>query len=238
MISFKLKKDKLIKLHEGKNVFKPTQTTQYLYSSVIKDFPKKKISIADMGCGNGVLGIGLVKTFKHINLLLFSDISKEALIACKKNVKKNLIKLKNIKYVESSVFSNFENIKFDIIINDISGISEEVAKISPWFSKVSCESGLDGTKLTINFLKNYKKFLKKNGKVFFPIISLSNENKIFRYLIKNNIRYKILSNNSWPLPQDMMKFKEKIQKLKNKKYISYKEQFNLLIATTKIIKIF
>jgi|DEB0MinimDraft_12_1074336.scaffolds.fasta_scaffold29755_2 release factor glutamine methyltransferase len=238
MINFKLQKDKIIKLHEGKNVFKPTQTTQYLYDSIIKNFPKKKISVADMGCGNGVLGIGLLKTFKNIDSLLLSDISKDALIICKKNVRINLIKLEKIKYIESSIFNNFEKIKFDVIVNDISGISEEVAKISPWFNNISCKSGLDGTDLTINFLKNYKNFLNKNGKVFFPIISLSNESKIFRYLKKNNIRYKILLSNSWPLPQNMMVFKEKLKKLKNKKYIFYKKKFNLLIATTKIIKLF
>ena len=173
-----------------------------------------------------------------IDSLLLSDISKDALIICKKNVRINLIKLEKIKYIESSIFNNFEKIKFDVIVNDISGISEEVAQISPWFNNISCKSGLDGTDLTINFLKNYKNFLNKNGKVFFPIISLSNESKIFRYLKKNNIRYKILLSNSWPLPQNMMVFKEKLKKLKNKKYIFYKKKFNLLIATTKIIKLF
>ena len=35
--------------------------------------------------------------------------------------------------------------KFDIIVDDISGISEEVAKLSKWFENVPCNAGIDGT---------------------------------------------------------------------------------------------
>ena len=57
--------------------------------------------------------------------------------------------------------------KFNFIINDISGISEDVAKISPWFKNVSCKSGKDGTKLTIKVIKDSKKLFKKKRYTLF-----------------------------------------------------------------------
>ena len=133
------------------------------------------------------------------------------------------------------MFDNFNNEKFDVIINDISGISEDVAKISPWFKNVPCSSGVNGTDLTIKFLKDYKFFLKKRGVVFFPIISLCNEKKIFNFLNKSNINFEVLSKNNWPLPREMEKHKKKLINLKKKKIISFEEKFNLIIVNTKVV---
>ena len=43
--------------------------------------------------------------------------------------------------------------KFDYIINDVAGISEDIAKVSDWYKNVSCLSGKDGTKLVNEILK-------------------------------------------------------------------------------------
>ena len=70
------------------------------------------------------------------------------------------------------------NYKFDFIINDVSGISSIVAKKSKWFKNVPALTGVDGTRLTITVIKNSIKFLNKNGCLYLPLISLSNEKKI------------------------------------------------------------
>ena len=153
---------KELKFYNIKKVFVPTQTTKFLYNGVKKKISKlKNISLADMGCGNGILGISLYKNLKNVKKVLFSDISKEAILISKKNVRANKIDLSDVEFLKSDVFSKFHNQKFDIIVNDISGISEKVARISPWFKNIPCSSGIDGTDLTIKFLKNYKSFLKK-----------------------------------------------------------------------------
>ena len=236
MIKIKLKKNKIIKLNSSTGVFIPTQTTHYLLNTIEKNIDKKKkLNFIDMGCGNGVLGISLLKIFKNINKLVFTDVSKKSLEDCEKNIKINHLKNRNYELVISNVFQKISKQKFDVIINDISGISEFVAEISPWFNKVSCKSGKNGTNLTINFLKHYKKYLKIKGKVFFPLISLSNENIIFDYLKKNNIKYKIILEKKWPLPQSMTKHNKFLKKLRSKKYINFDEKFGLIIANTKII---
>jgi len=236
MLKIKLKNNKIIKLKTNPKVFIPTQTSHFLLSAIKDNIDKKKnLEVIDMGCGNGVLGISLLKMFANISRMVFSDISEESLKDCKKNIKINKLTNKKYELIASSVFHSIPAQKFNVIINDISGISELVAKISPWFNKVSCKSGKNGTKLTIDFLKRYKQYLNSKGKVFFPIISLCNEKIVFDYLKKNNIRYKVIYEKSWPMPQSMMKYKSLLKKFKTKKYINFKEQFGLLIANTKII---
>ena len=231
-----MKKKYKPKSYIKKKVFIPTQTTQYLLQEIKKNISKKKnIILSDMGCGNGIIGITLYKKLKNINHLYFSDISRDAIMNCKENLKLNEIKSTDATFLVSNVFEKFNSEKFDVIINDISGISEDVAKISPWFREVPCSSGLNGTDLTINFLSNYKHYLKKNGIVFFPIISLCNEKKIFNFLRKFKINFKILSKNIWPLPKEMQQHKKKLINLKKKNIISFEEKYGLLIAYTKIV---
>lgn len=227
-----------LKFYNKKKVFTPTQTTKFLYNGIVRNISKMhNISLADMGCGNGIIGISLYKNLKNIKDVYFSDVSKEAISTCKKNVKINRLKTSNVNFLISDVFKKFGDKKFDVIISDISGISEKIAKISPWFKNIPCASGTDGTDLTLKFLKDYKYFLNKKGKVFFPIISLCNEKKIFNFLKKKNIRYKIVSKNIWPLPKEMSIHEKKLDKFKQKKVISFYKKFNLIIATTKVVMI-
>ena len=62
-----------------------------------------------------------------------------------------------------------------------------VANKSKWFSKnIPCNSGRDGTNLTIQILDKSKSFLNANGKLQIPILSLSDKKII--YAAKKNFR--------------------------------------------------
>lgn len=227
-------KKKYIKLYSNKGVFKPTETTKFLIEAIIKKFPKKKIKILDMGCGNGIVGIYLLKNYKNITSMTFADISEKAIVNAKENCKLNNISKKKIHFVKSHIFDNIKESNFDIIINDISGISYKIAEISDWFKGVSCESGDDGTKLTLEVLKNFKSHLKPHGCLFFPIISFSNEEKINNFLKKIKTKTKMISINKWPVPKNMYKYSSMLKKLKRTKKINYENKFGLIIANTKI----
>ena len=89
---FKLNNDNTkIKLLYSNNVFHPTETTSFLLSSVLKKINiNKELEILDLGCGNGIIGIFLLKKFKKIKKITFSDLSTKAVKLTEKNLKLNI----------------------------------------------------------------------------------------------------------------------------------------------------
>ena len=193
------------------------------------------IIIVDKGKNDHI--IANFKKYKNIINMTFADVSEKAIINARENCKLNKISKKKIHFFKSSVFEDIKESEFDIIINDISGISYKIAQISDWFKGVPCESGDDGTKLTLNVLKNFKLFLRPNGEMFFPIISLSNEKKVSSFLKKIKVKTNLVSINKWPIPKGMYKHISMMKKLKSSKKISYENKFGLIIANTKILHI-
>ena len=140
-------------INHKKNTFIPTGTSELLIESVRKKL-KLKGKVLDLGAGSGYVGLNLLNLFKDKFSLFASDIGKSSTQIIKLNAK---INKKNIIVKTGSLFKPWKNHKFNFIINDVSGISEDIAKISPWFKNVSCKSGKDGTKLTIQIIKEVKK---------------------------------------------------------------------------------
>ena len=133
-----------------------------------------------------------------------------------------------------NLFSPWRGYKFDFIISDVSGVSNKISKISPWFQNVSCESGFDGTRLIIKILKSSKIFLNNNGKILFPIISLSNKKKILKTASNFFKNVKLLNIKSWPMPKEMYKHKKLLSDMKKRKVIDYHEKFGILTFNTEV----
>ena len=222
------KKTKII-LRTTDNVFAPTATSDFLISAVASNI-KKVDKLLDIGCGNGIVGISLSK-LKKTNKIYCSDISDEAVKVAKLNIKLNNCEGKVIK---SNIFSNLDDCKFDIIVDDISGISEEVAKLSEWFKNIPCDAGLDGTANIERVLNEARNFLKENGTIFFPVISLSNTKKILRIANNNFKNIKKISHNQWFLPEDLSKNLDILERLKKEGLIDYCQKFGKLICWTDI----
>ena len=216
-------------LNTSNKVFEPTATSDFLISAVASTINKVD-KLLDIGCGNGIVGISLSKLNKAKKIYC-SDISNEAVKVAELNIKLNNCKGKAIK---SNIFSNWNDYKFDIIVDDISGISEEVAKLSKWFNNVPCNAGFDGSANIEKVLNQASNFLNKNGQLFFPVISLSNTKKILE-IANNNFRdIKKISHNQWFLPDDLSKNITIFEKLKKEGCIDYCQKFGKLICWTDI----
>ncbi len=213
-----------------KNTFVPTGTSDLLVESVNKKL-KLKGDVLDLGAGSGYVGLKLLNLFKDEFNLFASDIGKSSVQTIKSNA---LINKKKIIAKIGSLFKPWKNHKFNFIINDVSGISEDIAKISPWFKNVSCKSGKDGTKLTIQIIKKSKKFLDKKGIICFPILSFANENKILENAKKQFKYVKKIGHKEWLLPKEMLSKVLILESLKKKGYINFKKKFGLVIWTTKV----
>jgi SAM-dependent methyltransferase len=213
----------------NKKIFEPNLTTILLIDVAVKII-KNNDKVLDLGCGSGVVGCYLYKK-KIIRHIYGSDISQEA-VNCAKYNAKNLTSNFDIRL--SNSLSNWKNEKFNLIINDISGISSRINNISKWFKFAPNNSGNDGTKFTLNILKEFKNKRFNNANLIFPVLGLSNRDKIINFLKKNKINYKILIKKEWPLPKDLIKHKNVLKKLKKEKKINYYEKFSILFTTTEI----
>jgi|TARA_X000001036_G_C20463184_1_gene718331 release factor glutamine methyltransferase len=219
------------KINLSKSIFLPNLTSKLSIIAAINNIGKKK-HILDLGCGSGIIGIFILNEFKNINLYC-SDIQKLAILKAKKNLSKFK---KKVEIKQGSLFKPWDKKKFDYIVNDVSGISQKVAKISPWFqNNIPCKTGDDGTRLTAEIIKKSSKHLKKNGCLQFPILSLSNTKKIIRCANNRFKSVKVVKKKAWFLPDKMYKFKSLLYKLKKKNCIEFEEKFGKLICSTSII---
>ena len=66
------------------------------------------------------------------------------------------------------MFYAWDDHKFDLIINDISGVAQDIAKISPWFKNISCEAGKGRDLLVNKVISESAEYLNDNGKIDIP----------------------------------------------------------------------
>ena len=214
----------------SEDIFQPNLTTKLSIESALEKL-KDNNSVLDLGCGSGIIGIAIMKTFSDIKMFC-SDIQPNAIENAKNNFMKNNL---SAEIRKGNLFEPWNGKKFDYIINDVSAISTSVAKISPWFGKnVPCQSGEDGTDLALSILKESPKFLNKGGCLQIPLISLSDTNKIIDYAKNLFLKVKITQSKSWFLPKEMDKFRDSLYKLKTNNLINFEEKFEKIICNTSI----
>jgi len=225
--SFIINNERML-LNVDDGVFLPTATTESLINAV-KNYITKPGILLDLGSGSGVVGISLSISGIVAYKLYASDLSQNAVNCIKKNCNRYNV---SVDARQGSLFKPWRTNRFDYIVDDISGISENIAKISPWFDNISCSSGEDGINLTSQVLTNAKKYLNKNGRLFFPIISLSNVDRLLDIAndVFNNVE--LLSKEEWPLPKEMYKNIDLLKSMRDNNKIQYDDKFGIVVCST------
>ena len=188
-------------------------------------------SILDLGCGCGLVAILIAKHSKYELNLSASDLSETV---------KNVVKINSDAYGldidvrKSDIFNAWEKEKFDFIINDISGVAEEVASISPWFKNISCEAGEGGNLLVETVIDNAHEHLLQDGKLIFPVISFSNREAILEKAKATFNNVDLIVRQEWPAPREMLAHLDTLEKLKKKGLVDYSISFGQIIGYTEI----
>ena len=224
----------MLKIRRKKKVFTPTGTSDLLIESIISNEALYG-KVLDLGAGTGYVGLKLSKSSESNFELYASDLTNTSKQLIKLNAKLNKIK---IIAKSGNLFAPWKGNRFDFIVNDVSGISEQIANISNWFKGISCKSGKDGTNLTIKVINQAKNYLNSKGVLYFPTLSLSKEKKILEAAKKKFKTVKKIAEKEWVLPKEMNSHQNLLEKMKKKGYIKYKKKFGLIIWTTKIYKAF
>ena len=156
------------------NVLIPQPDTEILVEeaiNLIHSFEKiDKVQVLDLCTGSGAIAVSIVKYVPNVKVFA-GDISKKALEVANKNVINN--KVQNVELLESDMFENLKNYKFDFIVsnppyiesNTIKNLSKEVQN-EP---EIALDGGQDGLKFYRIILKEAYKYLNKNGYLLLEI---------------------------------------------------------------------
>ena len=163
-----------LNFYVDENVLIPQPDTEILVEeaiNLIHSFEKlDNVQVLDLCTGSGAIAVSIIKYVPNVKVFA-SDISKKALEVANKNVINN--KVKNVELLESDMFENLKNYKFDFIVsnppyiesNTIKNLSKEVQN-EP---EIALDGGQDGLKFYRIILKEAYKYLNKNGYLLLEI---------------------------------------------------------------------
>lgn len=132
----------------------------------------------DMGAGSGILS-EIVSEFLDKKNILAVDINSSAV---------KLLRQKNINAIKSNLFEKVDG-KFDLITFNAPYLPLDSRE--PKSSRVATTGGKRGDEISLEFLKQAKKHLNKNGKIFLLISSLTPMDRLKKFKPKIVARKKL-----------------------------------------------
>ena len=205
-----------LKLELVPGVFQPTTCTQILAEQMVNIKGK---TVLDLGCGAGPIAI--TAALSGAKKVYAVDIMEEACQATFINSKLNGV-AGRVDVRQGNLFEPLKGLTFDVIVNDVSGMAEEVSRISPWYPEPIPTGGPDGTVPTVRMLRESTIYLNDGGYLLFPLISLACSEKILTvaYEVYGNKVKKVVSK-MIPFCKELHRNMELLVRLKNEGVIHF-----------------
>ena len=229
-IKFTLSSDKEIELAFAPGVFTPNTTTNLLIQAV-QNTISEPATMLDLGCGTGVVGIALYLQGLIKIPIFASDLSNPSVLCSRVNFNRYgcAAEVRN-----GSLFLPWTGNKFDVIVDDISGIAQSVADVSPWFQGVPCDTGKDGIDLVVEIIRSAPQHLNEGGRFFFPVLSLSNVDKLLQVAKDCFGAVERVGRQDWPLPAALKPHLPLLRKLSAEGSIKLEEKFGMALCYTEV----
>jgi methylase of polypeptide subunit release factors len=169
---FSLVRHQISLLVAENELFMPNQTTRLFTKAV--DITEGDI-VFDIGSGVGPLAIwaGYEPSLNVYGV----EIVPEQCHVARENIRRHHLQDK-VQVYEGSMFeplpAEVKEEGADVIIADVSGISEQIARMLEWYPRRIPTGGRDGTEITKAVIDQARKYLRKGGRLYFPMAGLSN----------------------------------------------------------------
>ncbi len=212
------------------SAFVPTDTSRLLIECALKEIAEGD-RVLDLGCGSGVVGL-VIAQLKNLPLVWLSDVHEESRASVELNFRSVG---QGCEFRAGDLFEPWNGERFDVIVDDVSGVSEPLANHSRWFQGVPCASGIDGADLVTRVIENAPRFLNPDGRLIFPTISLSNVSRIVETARTHFGCVTNLGSIQWPLPQELLIQRELLESLESKGAITLIRKFGMLLGRTEIL---
>jgi methylase of polypeptide subunit release factors len=158
------------------DVFYPTSTSVLLLRGTRKILASDTGSVLDLGCGTGVVAVALAKLLPAGAAVCASDLSPAAVALTQRNAERNGVA---VECRCGSLFEPWDGRRFDLIVEDVSGVAEPLARRSGWYPPaVPSGAGADGTRWILEILEQAPEFLAPGGRLVFPLLTLSREERV------------------------------------------------------------
>ena len=175
-----------LSFYVDENVLIPRPDTEILVEEAISICKKNNYTkILDLCTGSGAIAVSLAKYLENVDITAV-DISNNALKIAKRNARSNNVEEK-ITFIESDLFDNLSNNKYDIIVSnppyikkeEINYLDKEV-KREP---RLALDGGMDGLDFYRKIAQNAFKYLNNKGTLCLEI-GFNQKEKVINLLKK------------------------------------------------------
>lgn len=206
----------VLSLSGSPETFVPNTTTGILFEAAQ---PVQGKTVLDLGCGIGAIAIAAA--LSGAIAVTAADIMEQACDLATRNAATNGV-VDRVTVKRSYLFRDLGRERFDIIISDVTGMAEKVARLSPWYPSTIPTAGVDGTDLAVEVIEKAPDYLQPGGVLIFPIISLSRASLIEEAARKVfGERLTKLVEKVIPFPPQLSKDREFVENEKRQGLIDY-----------------
>ncbi|MGE5227097.1 MAG: 50S ribosomal protein L11 methyltransferase [Planctomycetaceae bacterium] len=211
----------------GPGVFSPTSTSKTL-ADALEIGPDD--TVIDVGCGSGVLAFVAAKL--GAKRVWGVDLSAPAVEAAAENAK--ALGLEGVcEFRQGDLLEPVRDVRASVLIGDVSGIPDEIAKASGWFEDVPA-GGPTGAELPSKFLRSIGNILVPGGRLYLPTGTIQNEKAILE--VAHEVfgdRIEPVLEREFPLP-DLVARSKAVARMVKEGLVSFRQRGSRLLWQLRI----